>query len=399
MCIERRIALIASVLLLTACGGPDADVFLDEPTDDETTLEQELATKSPADRVVVWQQNIEAMKAAKVKPSLMTSAMLRYTYRPDIVVMQEAWQRVLCGDYQNPIAPTNLDVDNWKRSRTDARGLSRTCRDGRAPAVGSLLHQLGVSLWGGARNVDHRRPFSDMLGSHTATGTAIAWDKSRFVLEDDFVFDDAMVSGCSTILKAYKRIAVLLRDTRRTADPGDDKMIAVASIHYGSACKALSDEYVAEQMVSRWGNFEGRPLNLRFIGGDFNARVDETSSTYAARRRELQKGRWYSRYTTNTTWRGKKFLDPFLVRHGGAGETAALCGQWTYPNVQSCALKTTCSSTCTGWGIGGKLDRIDFLFVSDATGTLAPKRIVSAETDDRSFGYSDHKGLRVSVRH
>lgn len=376
-------------------------MWIDEG-DDEVMLdsEQELGAKSPTDRVIVWQQNIEAMKAAQVKPSLMTTAMLGYTYRPDIVLMQEAWQRVLCGDYMDPPAVPTPDSENWRGSLADARGLARTCRNGRAPAAGSLLHQLGTAMWGGVTNVDHRRPFSDTLGSQTATGTAIAWDKRRFVLEDDFVFDDSMVAGCSTVLKAYKRIAVLLRDTRRTASTADDKMIALASIHYGSACKGQSDEYVAEQMVSRWSNFEGRPLSLRFIGGDYNTRVDETSSTYASRRRESQKGLWYSRYTTNTTWQGKKFLDPFVVKHGGgSGETAELCAQWTYPNVGSCALKTTCSNTCPGWGIGGKLDRIDFLFVSNATGTLSPTKVLTAETDDRSYGYSDHKGLRVGVRY
>src|SRR5688500_13439249 len=97
---ERSRALIAA-RLLCACGGTEAEVFED---DDEGQLESELGVASPSDRVIVWQQNVEAMKAAAVRPSLLTTAMLAYTYKPDIVLMQEAWQRVLCNNYLDAAA-------------------------------------------------------------------------------------------------------------------------------------------------------------------------------------------------------------------------------------------------------------------------------------------------------
>lgn len=400
----NRPALAAALACcLSACGagledagesGLDAELL----PDDEATVEQELAVPSPADRLIVWQQNIEAMKAAKVAPGALTTAMLRWTYKPDIVVMQEAWQRVLCGDYLNEAQDPSLA--NWKQSLKDAGGLARTCAGGRGPLPGSVLHRLGASLWGGAANAEHRRPFSDTLGSQSRTGVTVVWDKRRFVFQDSFVYDDSMVPGCPDGLASYKRVAVLLRDTRRTASTADDRLVAVASAHYGSACRASNDRYVAEQMVARWRTFGGLELSLRFLGGDFNTRVDEASPTYAERRREEAPGSWYRAITANTTWRGGKFLDPVRVRHAsGTGDGAPLCGQWTYPNVASCAAKTACSATCAGWGIGGKLDRLDYLFVSNATGTLSRARIISAETDDTGAGYADHKALRVSVLH
>jgi hypothetical protein len=379
-------------LLLLACG-PQGE---DELVDDEAQIEQELGATSPSGRVIVWQQNIEAMKAAKVPAKLLTNAMLQWTFKPDIVVMQEAWQRVLCGDYLHETEDPSLA--NWKRSLTDANGVSRTCGDGKGPLPGSVLHALGTALWGGAANVDHRRPFSDTLGSQSRTGVVVAWDKRRFKFEDSFVYDDTSVPGCSDVLKTYKRVAVLLRDTRRTADQSDDRLVAVASVHYASACLSDSNRWVAEQMISRWDGHDSLPLSLRFLGGDFNARVDESSATYAERRREETKSGWYRNITLNTRWKGGTFLDPVVVKHPGTdGESSPLCGQWTYPAISSCAAKTSCSATCPGWGIGGKLDRLDYLFVSNHDGSLAKSRILSAETDDTGAAYADHKATRVSV--
>jgi len=126
--------------------------------------------------------------------------------------------------------------------------------------------------------------------------------------------------------------------------------------------------------------------------------VDETSGSYVARRRELDPAAWYTRITTNTTWRGGRFLDPIAARHSpDPTSPTGLCAQWTYPNVGSCVAKTGCADTCSGFGIGGKLDRLDYLFVSDGTGRLARSRLLSAETDDTGARYSDHKGTRVSV--
>lgn len=387
---------IASTLLLLACGPQGED---EEPAGgEEATVELELGATSPGNRLIVWQQNIEAMKAAKVAPQLLTRAMLQWTYKPDIVVLQEAWQRVLCGDYLHEAEDPSLA--NWKGSLGDGNGLARTCAQGKPALPGSLLHQLGTALWGGAQNADHRRPFNHFLGSQSRTGTAVIWDQRRFVFEDSFAYDDSSVPGCSDVLATYKRVAVLLRDTRRTADASDDRLVAVASVHYASACLSASNQWVAEQMVERWGTWGGRPLALRLLGGDFNARVDEASATYAQRRREETPTGWYRSITRNTRWRGGTFLDPIVARHPrGTGDQSPLCGQWTYPNVSSCAAKTSCSQTCAGWGIGGKLDRIDYLFTSTGHGPPASARILSAETDDTGAGYSDHKAVRVSVAH
>lgn len=385
---------LAATLVLFSCG-PEGDDDVALP-DEEATVELELGGTSPSNRVIVWQQNIEAMKAAKVAPKLLTQSMLQWTYKPDIVLMQEAWQRVLCGDYLREAEDPALA--NWKKSLTDANGVSRSCANGGAPLPGSILHQLGAALWGGAQNADHRRPFSDTLGSQSRTGVTVVWDKRRFEFKDSFVYDDSSVPGCSDVLKTYKRVAVLLNDTRRTADPSDDKLIAVASVHYASACLSDSNRWVAEQMVTRWGNFQGRALALRLIGGDFNARVDEASGSYVQRRREETPGGWYRNITLDTAWRGGTFVDPIVARHpNGSGDSAPLCGQWTYPAVSSCAAKTSCSQTCPGWGIGGKLDRLDYLFVSDGDGNFPKARILSAETDDTGAAYADHKAVRVSI--
>ena len=390
------------LLLLCACGpGAEADLSSGwvDGDDPEVALVQELGARSPSDRLVVWQQNIEAMKAARVGPAALSRAMLGYAYRPDIVLLQEAWQKVLCGDYLDPDAPGNPDLNNFRESQRDAAGLARTCRLGRGPLPGSVLYRLGSALWGGAENLDHRRPFHDTLGSQSRTGVTVAWDRTRFVFEDSFGWTDADVPGCSTVLADFQRVAVLLRDTRRTASTTDDRLVAVTSVHYGSACLASANRWVAERMAARWGTFGGRPLALRLIGGDFNARVDEASGTYAARRREETPGSWYTRLTQNSTWRGGAFVDPVVARHGarGAGDSAGLCGQWTYPNVSVCSAKTACSEKCSGWGIGGQLDRLDYLFVSDGKGTFDPGRVLAAETNDVSYGYSDHKALRVAL--
>ena len=97
--------------------------------------------------------------------------------------------------------------------------------------LGSVLYRLGSTLWGGVANVGHRRPFSNTLGAHSRTGVTVVWDRRRFVFQDDFVYDDSMVPGCSTVLASYKRVAVLLRDNRRTSSPDDDRLIALASAH------------------------------------------------------------------------------------------------------------------------------------------------------------------------
>ncbi|MEW5742348.1 MAG: endonuclease/exonuclease/phosphatase family protein [Myxococcota bacterium] len=397
----RRPVVTSALALLCACG-PDLDtpdaVIVDVPQADETeTDEAELATLSPSDRIIVWQQNIEAMKAGAAPASRLTARMLAYTYRPDIVILQEAWQNVLCGDYANPAAKGDVELMNWRGSPKDARGLATGCRNG-DPLPGSVLARLGRGLWGGVKNVGHRRPWDDKLGSTSRTGTAIAWDERRFVLEDAFKYDDSMVPGCPTTLSDYKRVAVLLRDTRRTADTSDDRLVAVASAHYGSACRASSNEFVAEEMVRRWSTFGARALSLRIIAGDFNTEVDTVSANYPARRRELNPEGWYRDFTENTDWRGGKFVDAVAARNSNSGGDAAkLCGQWTYPNVSSCAAKTACSDTCAGWGIGGKLMRLDYVFVSNGKGTLSPSRIIAAQTDDESASYSDHKAVRVSL--
>ncbi|GMU58643.1 MAG: hypothetical protein AMXMBFR34_04060 [Myxococcaceae bacterium] len=398
----RRCAV--TLLLAALCGcGPDLEaadgVIVDEPlAGQQDTEEAELAAPSPSDRVIVWQQNIEAMKAGAVPASRLTSRMLAYTYRPDIVILQEAWQNVLCGDYANPDAKGDVGLMNWRGSPKDARGLATGCRSG-DPLPGSVLARLGRSLWGGVKNAGHRRPWDDKLGSTSRTGTAVVWDARRFVLEDAFKYDDSMVPGCPSTLADYKRVAVLLRDTRRTADTSDDRLVAVASAHYGSACKSASNEFVAEEMVRRWSTFGGRALALRVIAGDFNTEVDTVSANYPARRRELNPEGWYRAFTENTDWRGGKFLDAAAARSSNAGgDSAPLCGQWTYPNVSSCAARTACSDTCSGFGIGGKLMRLDYVFVSNARGTLSASRILAAQTDDASAGYSDHKAVRVSIR-
>jgi hypothetical protein len=384
-----------TVTLLFACGPQAED---EEPAiDDEVaTSESELATLSPGNRIIVWQQNIEAMKAGKQPAKLLTNAMLGWTYKPDIVMLQEAWQRVLCDDYLGEA--TDPSLENWKHSLTDGNGASRTCGDGRPPAVGSVLHQLGTALWGGVGNVGHRRPNNDILGAHSRTGVTVIWDKRRFTFEDSFVYSDADVPGCSDVLESYKRIAVLLRDTRRTADPSDDRLVAVASVHYASSCLSDSNRWVAEQMVTRWHDRDGLALSLRFIGGDFNARADESSATYVERRREETPVGWYRAITQNTKWKGGTFLDPVKTRHPDTGgDSSALCSAWTYPAVSSCAAKTACSATCPGFGISGKLDRLDYLFTSDGDGALPGSRILSAETDDTGAAYADHKATRVSV--
>jgi len=363
-------------LVLCSCGvsAPEEQAAVEavEDGEDLTEVLQELAVRSPADRVIVWQQNIEAMKAARVPAYRLTNAMLSWQYRPDIVVMQEAWQKVLCGTYRSD--DKDADTLNWRESPR-ANGLATGCRHGRPPQPGSVLRQLGVALWGGASNAGHRRPFSDTAGSTSRTGTAIAWDSTRFVLEDAFEYDDADVPGCSTVLAEYERVAVLLRDTRRTADRSDDVRIAVASAHYGSACMSANNEYVANEMTRRWG-----AKVIRIFGGDFNARVDETSSTYSARRAEQERGAWYRSVLSNG------FVDPVRVKHD------SLCSEWTYPNVSACAAKTACGATCPGFGIGGRLDRLDYLFVSRGVD------IASAQTDDVSAVYSDHKAVRVAIK-
>ncbi len=362
------------VVMLCGCGPTDEAPAVAPADDGEDLSEtlQELSARSPSDRVVVWQQNIEAMKAASAPAYRLTNAMLSWPNRPDIVLMQEAWQKVLCGDYRSDVKTP--DVTNWKES-PHANGLATACRLGRAPVKGSVLHKLGATLWGGVENVGHRRPFNDEAGSTSRTGTAVAWDSSRFVLEDAFEYDDGDVPGCSSQLEEYLRVAVLLRDTRRTADPHDDVRIAVASAHYGSTCRSANNLYVGRQMTKRWG-----ANVVRIFGGDFNARVDETSSSYAARRAERERAGWY-RATLSAG-----FVDAAASKHQN------LCSEWTYPNVASCAQKTDCSATCPGFGIGGRLDRLDYLFVAGADA------IASAQTDDVSAAYSDHKGVRVVIK-
>lgn len=400
----RRSTLPAVPLLLAALAagcGPDLEATVaDVEADVPETEAQALAARSPPDRVIVWQQNIEAMKAGAAPASRLTTAMQAYGYRPDIVVLQEAWQNVLCGDYTNPAAKGDVELMHWKGSPQDANGLATACRNGEPPLPGSVLGKLGAKLWGGVQNVGHRRPWDDAKGSTSRIGTAVAWDARRFVLEDAFKYDDARVPGCSTVLQDYKRVAVLLRDTRRTADVSDDRLVAVASVHYGSACKAASDEYVAEEMVRRWSSFGGRSLALRIVAGDFNAEADTGSANYPARRRELNPDGRYRDFTANTDWRGGAFVDAAAARAPSTGgDTAKRCAQWTYPNVSACAAKTLCSDTCTGFGIGGKLQRLDYVFVSDRRGTLSPSRILGALTDDASAGYSDHKAVRVAIAH
>jgi len=395
------VSLISLALVATGCGPDleDSTAQLGGEVEDATDAEaQALSAPSPSDRVIVWQQNIEAMKAGAAPASRLTTAMLAYPYRPDIVLLQEAWQNVLCGAYLDPNAKGNVELMHWRGSPQDANGLTGACRNGELPRPGSVLARLGTSLWGGRANVGHRRPWDDQLGSTSRTGTAVAWDARRFVLEDAFKYDDASVPGCPTVIADYKRVAVLLRDTRRTADLSDDQLIAVASVHYGSACKGASNEYVAGEMLRRWGTFQGRALSLRVIAGDFNAEVDTASASYVARRRELNPDGWYRDFTANSDWRGGAFVDAVAARRASSGgDTAPRCAEWSYPNVSSCAAKTRCSDTCDGFGIGGKLQRLDYVFVSNRRGTLASSRVLSATTDDHGAAYSDHKGVRVSL--
>ncbi len=376
-------------LLLLACG----------PAAEEATSESEVQP-SPSDRVIIWQQNIEGMKAGAVRAHFLTDAMQAFPFAPDIVIMEEAWQRVLCGDYTDPAAETDPTLYNFRDSLRDQNGLSYTCTGGSKPRLGSVLYRLGVTLWGGIGNVGHRRPFSNTLGAHSRTGVTVVWDRRRFVFEDDFVWNDSMVPGCSTELQSYQRVAVLLRDTRRTTTTDDDRLIALATIHYGSACKSSNDRWIAEEMVLRWSTFEGRPLSLRVIAGDFNTRVDESSATYADRRREERPSLWYSRYTTTNSWLGGHFTDPIVVRHpSGTADTAELCAEWTYPNVSRCVPETRCSDRCTGFGIDGQLDRLDYTFVATGSGPLPRTRIIAAQTDENSAIYSDHKAVRISISH
>jgi endonuclease/exonuclease/phosphatase family metal-dependent hydrolase len=394
---RTSLLVFTTLFAASACGGP----LSEDELDDLASEDQSLATNPPTDRIVVWQQNIEGMKAGAVPASRLTKAMLaRPGYRPDIVMMQEAWQNVLCGDYLNPEAKGNVELMNWKGSPREANGLTYSCRKGRLPENFSVLGRLGVKLWGGLANVGHARPQDDNLGSTSKTGVTVAWDKRRYVLEDAFRYSDADVPGCPATLDVYKRVAVLLRDTRRTTATGDDRLIAVASAHYGSACRGASNRYVAEEMNRRWGTFGGRKLALRIFGGDFNSEADTTSKTYVARRREVHPDGWYHDVVANTSWTGGKFLDAVAVANdGGSGESTQLCARWTYPNVASCVAKTTCSSTCTGFGIGGKLMRLDYLFVSNRAGTLPASRILEARTDDNGAGYSDHKAVYAVIAH
>src|SRR5688572_23527372 len=117
----------AAVLALSACGGPE----------EEAVSQSEIV--SPSDRVIIWQQNIEGMKAGRVAARHLTDAMLAHPFPPDIVIMQEAWQRVLCGDYR-----ADAPIDNFRDSLRDAKGLAFTCSDGGRPRVGSVLHRLGT---------------------------------------------------------------------------------------------------------------------------------------------------------------------------------------------------------------------------------------------------------------
>ncbi|MBK7861919.1 MAG: endonuclease/exonuclease/phosphatase family protein [Archangiaceae bacterium] len=363
------------VLFFTACSEPEPAF----DADPEAQAAQPLAARSGSDRVVLWQQNIEAMKAATVKPYRLTRAMHALPLAPDIVVLAEAWQKVLCGDYLNPQSHGNPDLSAWRGSPRDARGLAMGCRHGADALPGSLLYRLGASLWG-VGHVAHRRPFSDELGSTSRTGTAVAWDSSRFTLEDDFVYDDADVPGCSKALDDYQRVAVLLRDTRRTPSRADDRLLAIASVHYGSACRGDSNRWVADQMTRRWG---ARGLDLRVIAGDFNARVDESSDLYAQRRREQHEEGWYRSLTEQLG-----FLDAARVRHAGN-----ICAQWTYPNVQHCVGAASCDARCEGFGIGGQLDRLDFTFLSG----VRASQVLANQTDEGSAACSDHKGSYTVV--
>src|SRR4051794_7191640 len=108
--------------------------------EDPLEMASSAASRSPADRIIVWQQNLEAMKAAAVAPHHLTDAMLQYPYRPDIVLLQEAWQKVLCGSYLAEAAQDgDPDANNWIGSLMDANGLAKSCRMGRAPRPGSVL--------------------------------------------------------------------------------------------------------------------------------------------------------------------------------------------------------------------------------------------------------------------
>src|SRR5690242_10025970 len=104
--------LFYALWLCAGCAGTET---ADEP---ETLVSDEaaLGTRSKPTKVVVWQQNIEAMKAAHAPASRLTRAMAEQRLAPDIVVLQEAWPKVLCGDYRNPDAKGDVDLNNWKGS-------------------------------------------------------------------------------------------------------------------------------------------------------------------------------------------------------------------------------------------------------------------------------------------
>src|SRR5262245_42004846 len=128
-------ALVCSLILM-ACGAAP----------DEAITESEVAP-SPSDRVIIWQQNLEGMKAGAVRAHFLTDAMQAFPFAPDIVIMEEAWQRVLCGDYTNPAAETDPTLYNFRDSLRDQNGLSYTCTGGSKPLLGSVLYRLGVTLW------------------------------------------------------------------------------------------------------------------------------------------------------------------------------------------------------------------------------------------------------------
>ena len=80
------------------------------------------------------------MKAGRVRARFLTDAMLAHPFAPDIVIMQEAWQRALCGDYTNPAAESDPSLYNFRDSRRDGNGLAFTCTGG---SRASLSHSGG----------------------------------------------------------------------------------------------------------------------------------------------------------------------------------------------------------------------------------------------------------------
>lgn len=351
--------------------------------------------RSPAGRLVHWQINI-GWKPAQMGQKMFFKQVASKKHLPDLVAVQDAWTVTMCG---------------WgDKNRALSQRQPVACSNEKSPAKKSfvgMLDRLGKGKHYHIRYVGNGVKGviwdSERLGSAPLKTWSWNANASKRLRKACCGGGKCTASGLTEDLA----VAVILRDSRNTADRADDRFVGVASVHtgdFGGRCIGAIIER-ADALFDSWET-RAHEVVRRFISGDLNRPVDTSRAHSAAtRRRERYPGCWWRRIAKQAFCSPSRisYFDTVHLKHfdGATNNRASICARWTYP-MRSAGHKR-CNS-------GGAYMRIDMVFVGNSDGTLHRSKIAASEVDrgwfdtdrDGAFdrwveNYSDHRGIYTVV--